>query len=422
MLQFKFIGQDKKKLLENFFSLGLVQLVSYIIPLISLPYLSRVLSTECFGKVFFAYSFVQYFIMITDFGFGLSAVKDISANRDNILKRDEIFNAVIMAKLFLSFVCFIILCIIVITISKFRADCNIYFLTFLMVIGNAISPIWFFQGIEHMKYITFLNILSKLIFLLLLFCFIKNNNQYIFVPLINSLGFIVSGILGLYLARKRFNVNYYFPPTKIIINQLKNSFDFFLSRISASIFTNTNSFCLGLVSSPSLVAYYVAAEKIYDACDQIYAPINNVLYPYMVKEKNIIFYKKIFLISLLISIVVCLFIFVFSKNIVSIFYGFNMLQAYKILRIFSIILIIKIPATMLGYPLLAAFGYTKETNISVIISSIIHVIGLSTLFAIDKLNVYSISIMVGVSVLTLLINRLYYILKNKLLVCERRCT
>ena len=125
MLQFKFIGQDKKKLLENFF----------------------------------AYSFVQYFIMITDFGFGLSAVKDISANRDNILKRDEIFNAVIMAKLFLSFVCFIILCIIVITISKFRADCNIYFLTFLMVIGNAISPIWFFQGIEHMKYITFLNIL-----------------------------------------------------------------------------------------------------------------------------------------------------------------------------------------------------------------------------------------------------------------------
>ena len=99
-----------------------------------------------------------------------------------------------------------------------------------------------------------------------------------------------------------------------------------------------------------------------------------------------------------------------------------MLQAYKILRIFSIILIIKIPATMLGYPLLAAFGYTKETNISVIISSIIHVIGLSTLFAIDKLNVYSISIMVGVSVLTLLINRLYYILKNKLLVCERRCT
>ena len=170
MLQFKFIGQDKKKLLENFFSLGLVQLVSYIIPLISLPYLSRVLSTECFGKVFFAYSFVQYFIMITDFGFGLSAVKDISANRDNILKRDEIFNAVIMAKLFLSFVCFIILCIIVITISKFRADCNIYFLTFLMVIGNAISPIWFFQGIEHMKYITFLNILSKLI---LLFFFLK---------------------------------------------------------------------------------------------------------------------------------------------------------------------------------------------------------------------------------------------------------
>lgn len=402
---------DKKQLLENFLSLGIIQVVSYIIPLVSLPYLSRVLGVENFGRVFFAYAFVQYFIILTDFGFGLSAVKDIAQHSDDKEKRDEIFNAVNCAKILLLIISFIILVFIVVIVPKFRQDYLIYFFTFFMVIGNALFPSWFFQGMQHMKYITFVNISAKIIFLVLLFVFIKSSNQYVFVPLINSMGFLVSAILGIFIAKKRFNVNLYIPSRSVIFEQIKNSFEFFLSRVSASIFTNTNAFFLGTISAPLFVGYYVAAEKIYVAIDSLFSQVNNVLYPYMTKNKNIRFFISVLFFSSVVILFISLLFVFFSENIISIFYGEKMLFASKILKIFAIVLVLKIPATMIGYPLLAAYGKTKETNYSVVISSVVHIIGLFMLFFISKISVVTIAFMVGFSVLTMLLVRVFFIIK-----------
>lgn len=407
--------QKNKTLIENFLSLGVLQIVSYTLPLINLPYLSRVLGVEKFGIVFFAFAFMQYFIMLTDYGFGLSATREIAVNRHNKKNLSNIFSAVTFIKLFLLIVSFVILYLMILFIPKLQENWFVFMLSFLMVIGNAIYPVWFFQGMERMKYITFLNILAKLVFVLLVFIFVKKQEDYIIVPLFNSMGFLISGIIGMYFAIKNLGAKLYVPKMNSVKKQFKYSSEFFLSRVSVSAYTNTNSFCLGLIGSSIMVGYYVAAEKIYNAMNGVQIPLNQSLYPFVSKHKDIKTYKKWVLIALICNFFICAFIFWFAKEFITIFYGINMTEAYKILRIFCIVVLITFPSILMGYPLLGALGYTKIANGSVIAGSIIHILGLFILFIIGKMNIYSIALMVLITESTVFCVRAYFVWKYKLL-------
>ena len=382
---------EKRVLTENFISVALTQIISYIISLISLPYLSRVLGAEKFGLVFWAQAFMLYFFIITDYGFGLSAVKEISVNRDNKDKINQIFSSIMIVKLCLILLCFIIVSGFVLVIPKFHNEWLLFYMTFFMVIGNAIYPIWYFQGIEHMKYITAMNILAKSIFLLLIFIFIKHQTDYIFVALLNSLGFMISGLLGIYIACKRFGLKLIIPHKEEIIHQFKSSSEFFISRIAVAGYTNTNAFVLGLISNPVMVAYYVSAEKIYNALQGLAGPVSSVLYPYIARNKDIAKYKRLFYPSITVLILLSFLVFIFAKYFILIFFGQELLPAYKVLRIFCITVCLSFTNALIGYPLLAAMGYQKIPNLSVIIAGVFHVIGLFILFEFNKINIYTIA-------------------------------
>ena len=409
------MDEKKKRLLDNFLSLGALKVVMYIIPLISLPYLSRVLGAEMFGLVFFAFAFVQYFNILTDYGFGLSATREIAINRHNSNNLSNIFSAVMFIKLILVLLSFIILCLCIILIPRLRENWLIFIFSFFMVVGNAIYPVWFFQGMERMKYITFLNILSKTIFLILIFIFVKQQSDYLIVPLLNSLGFIISGIIGMYFAIKHLGAKLYIPKWNAIKKQFKYSTEFFLSRASLSLYSNTNTFFLGLISSNLMVGLYVAAEKIYIAIDSLMGPLSDALYPYIAKYKDVKTYKKIFKYACVVNTFVCVFVFFFAKEIITIIYGAELTQAYLILRIFCLVVLIDAPSILVGFPLLGASGHTKVANGSVITGSVIHMIGLLTLFALNKLNIYSIALMVLITECAVCSIRMFFVFKYKLL-------
>jgi PST family polysaccharide transporter len=105
-----------------------------------------------------------------------------------------------MIKGILTILGFAILAGMIIWIPKFRGDWEVYMLTFGTVVGHTLFPVWFFQGMERMKYITVLNILAKLVFTVLIFVFIRTQSHYAYVPLFNSLGYLVSGVIGIWMA------------------------------------------------------------------------------------------------------------------------------------------------------------------------------------------------------------------------------
>ena len=197
-------NSEEKLVLHNFFSLVLLQGANYILPLIILPYLVRVLGAEKFGLVMFAQSFAVFFNVFVDFGFNISGTREISLARENKVKVGAIFSAIMIIKLGLLIVAFSLLFLITNLFTRFSIDAEIYLLSFGVVIGQALFPIWFFQGVEKMKIVTFVNILSKVIFTVLVFFLINTELDYHKVPIFNSLGFIVSGLLGFLLSFKYF--------------------------------------------------------------------------------------------------------------------------------------------------------------------------------------------------------------------------
>lgn len=361
------------RLAENFVSLSVLQVINYILPLVTLPFLVRVLGVNNFGLVMFAASFIQYFLIITDYGFNLSATHEISVHRDEPSKISEIFFSVMILKFLLLILSLIILSAVVFSFDKFRSDWQVYIYSFGIVAGNALFPIWFFQGMERMKYITVMNIISKLIFTSLIFIVIRNQSDYIYVPIFNSLGYIVAGLISLIVLFRNFKILILLPSWKTMFGYLKSSSGFFLSRISVSMYSNSNMFVIGLFLGNTIAGYYSAAEKLFLAMRMIYSPLNTALFPYMSKVKNRSLYKKIFLFVVSGNVLLGIFVFLLSGLIIKLMYGDGFDMSVNLLRIFSATVIVMVPSIMLGYPYLAALGYPKYANYSVIAASIFHI-------------------------------------------------
>jgi len=274
---------EKKILISNFFSLSVLQGVNYILPLITLPYLIRVLGIEYFGLLAFATAIVTYFQILSDYGFNLTATREISIHRDDKEKIIEIFSAVMTIKVILMMISFLLLAILVFSFERFTKDFLVYFLTFGMVIGQVLFPIWFFQGMERMKYITYLNILSKGIFTLAIFIFVHEQSDYYLVPLLTSIGFIVSGIWALFLIKKEFKIDFQFQRYLVIKKYFIDGWDVFVSRIFVSLYTTINVLLLGFFTNHTIVGYYSVAEKIVNSVGGLFNPVNQTIYPYMAK-------------------------------------------------------------------------------------------------------------------------------------------
>ena len=203
------IGFKKKEthtILSNFFSLTILQVANYILPLIILPFLVRVLDLENFGIVMFSQALITFIVIAVDFGFDISGTREISISNTNKERISKVFSAIITIKILLIFLWLLILILLVECIPKLKVNSNIYYLNFGVVIGQGLFPGWFFQGIQRMKFVTIINIVAKLIFTLLIFFIVNKEEDFYLVPAFNSIGFLIAGVFGLFLALKHVSI------------------------------------------------------------------------------------------------------------------------------------------------------------------------------------------------------------------------
>ncbi len=345
---------EKKRLFSNFFSLLVLQGSNYILPLITFPYLVQVLGVEYFGLLAFATAVIAYFGIITDYGFNLTATREISVHRENKEKVVEIFSAVMIIKVFLMFLSFFLLSLLVFSFKKFSTDWEIYFFTFATIVGQVFFPVWFFQGMERMKYISYLNIFAKTIFTISIFVFVKEQSDFYLVPLLTSGGFIVAGIWSQVLIYKEFNVKFKWQNIETLKAYLYDGWHIFVSRIYVNIYTTTNIILLGFFTNNATVGYYSIAEKIVVAIGGLFQPANQTIYPYLARKYKenfklfVAFLKKIALMFLMISFSFVLVGEYFKESIVSLVTGTSNTEVSLLLSIFLL--------RILTYPFGALFS------------------------------------------------------------------
>ena len=374
------LSADKKRLLENFLSLSILQGVNYILPLITLPYLVRVLGPEKFGLIAFAQAFIQYFNILTDYGFNLSATREISIHRENKEKISEIFSSVMIIKFTLLVLSFIVMTIIVFSFEKFRKDWLVYYLAFGVVIGQVLFPVWFFQGMEKMKYITFLNIVAKSIFTVSIFVFIHKVSDYIYVLLINSLGFLIAGALAIWIVFQNFELILTFPKFELLKYQLKEGWYIFISTVAISLYTISNTFILGLFTNNTIVGYYSAAEKIVKAVQRLLTPASQTIYPHISKlvkeskERGLQFIQKVTFLIGGISFLLSVSIFIFADLIVKLLLGNQYTESVIVLKILSFLPFIIALSNIFGIQTMLTFNYKEAFSKILVSASIINIL------------------------------------------------
>jgi PST family polysaccharide transporter len=402
---------EKKVVAQNFLSLVMLQGANYILPLLILPYLVRVLGAEKFGLVMFAQSFAIFLTVFVDFGFNISGTREISLARGNNKKTGEIFLAIMIIKLGLLLIAFAILFFIVHTFTRFNVDSEVYLLSFGVVIGQALFPVWFFQGIEKMKVITFINILAKVIFTVLVFFLIKTESDYFKVPIYNSLGFILSGLIGFVLSFKY--IEYKAPKIALIKQLLTDSSSLFVSNFATSMYTASNVFILGLFSGNVIAGVYSSMEKLILAVKNVYVPLYQALYPWVARQeddqKKVIINKillPVFLVSTLITLVILL----FAKTILIIVYDDVLITSYaNVFRILSFISLfsgLNMLYNMLYFP--AIKRYKVRMNI-LIFGGLFNMI--MNLIFVQFYNIYGVALIVTTTELLLLFIGYYYFKK-----------
>jgi len=359
------ISPTNKKLLSNFFSLAILRGSTYILPLITLPYLIRVLGPEKFGLVMFAQAFVMFFNVLVDYGFNLTATRNISIHRNNLTKVSEIFHSVYVIKILLLFISFLIMSAIVFSFSRFSDDWQLYFVTFGLVVGQAMFPTWFFQGMEKMKFITYLTIISKIIFTLFIFILVKEQSDYMLVPVINALGMLVAGVLSMFIVYRTFMLPFVIPGIKKITEELKEGFYIFIASFQSSILANSGIFVLGLFQDNATVGYYAAIEKLAKGILGLFSPITQTLYPHTSqalkesKEKGtklIIKYGKVVLSFTLLLVGIMI---LFDKEIVQFVLGSEIVKYSYLLQLFSIWIFFGVLNNFIGIQYLTGLGESK---------------------------------------------------------------
>ncbi|MEO7766958.1 MAG: oligosaccharide flippase family protein, partial [Ferruginibacter sp.] len=284
----------RKRLAGNFISLSVVQGLSIIFPLITFPYLLRILGVEGFGVFTLIQTFIIYFDMLVSFGFGLTATQRISKDISDSAEVYRVISAVYIIKFILFVFSVIVFFACCLFIPYLRENILIVLVSSLYLLGNLLFPDWYFQGIQKMRNITIVAFISKIISLSLIILLVKKPTDIVYAVLAMCAGNFVAGLIGFIILKTSISFKLIVPARDYMLSFFKESGYVFTSIILAPLYASVNLFILQIFTNPLMVGYYAIAEKIFSAIGMLTSIANRTFYPHLSQlyVKSIEAYKK----------------------------------------------------------------------------------------------------------------------------------
>ena len=335
-----------RQVIENFFSLSVLNAVNIVLQLVTLPYILGVVGKANYGIYAYVFMVIQYIILFSTYGFNYSATKQISQLRDDNAAVTRIYNAVIGCKTLIA----LVLVLAVVACSRWVFEESIGFEMFLlgtgMILGDIMNPVWLFQGMEKMKYMTLVNSTSKILFTVLVFFVVRSVDDFYLLILLNSCGYLLAGVLSLVLARKQFKVRIALPGVRDMIAQFKDGGAMFGSTFGMNLYRNAHVLILKHLASNEAVGLFSAAEKVIHGFQSVIQPAAQALFPHVslrfkgrsVKE-NVALMKKVMLPFVGFAFVAALFVYIFAPWISDVLCGTEFRECVPLIRIMSLVII-----------------------------------------------------------------------------------
>lgn len=411
-------SREKKTLIENYFSLSSLQVLNYILPLITFPYLFRVLGAETFGLISFAQALTQYALVIINYSFITSGTREIATKRTSSSSVSRVFSSIISLQIILLLISFCITAAIIMLVPKFSGNPLLYLITLSSTIGTVLIPTWLYQGMEKAKYITIINFISKALYIVLLILFVHNSKSYLLVPSFLSITQLLAGVISIIIITQKLKISYKIPSFSQMKIQIINGFHIFLGALTGNIYGQGTVFILGFFADAQTLGYYSVGEKIVKSILSLFQPLSQAIYPFTAKIRDdfhrlINVVKKTMVISVGISLVVAIGTFIFSDRIFEIIANESSYISNTSVRLLSLIIPFDVIGVILYYFLLtqkrdkSIFFTYSVVGVAFIPTCIFLTLTLSYIGTAISLIIVEIGVVIGLSITT------YKLIKEK---------
>ncbi len=406
--------EKKKVLINNTIMMYILSIAKLVIPLISLPYLTRVLSVECYGSVAYARSIVSYMQILIDFGFILSATKDIV----NIIKKKKspsiIIGDTMYAQLLLCVIATIVMVIMCFCMDILKGYELFAILTLIPSIMSIFLFEYVFRAYEKMDKIAIRYVIARVISLILVLIFVKSDSDIYLMPIFDCIAVFVAILLVSVQMKKlgvhiSFNLKRFLPALRVI----KESFIFFLSDFATTAFSALNTLLIGIFLTKTDVAYWAVALQLVSAIQALYTPITNSVFPTMLKEKELKIVHRIMLIYMPLIFIGCGLVVLLGDWAVVLVLGDNYLMSSTLLKYLIPVLIASFPGLLYGWPCLGAINKQGTNTMATFVAALFQTFGIGVLLMIGQFNLLAICIVRGFTEFVLAGYRVIAVYKNK---------
>ncbi|HEY9166035.1 MAG TPA: flippase [Candidatus Kryptonia bacterium] len=370
---------DNRQVASNVFSLSVLQAANSILPLITVPYIVRVIGPNDYGIISFAQAFTTYFVLLIMYGFDFTASREIAQNRSDPGKISEIFWTVIWSRAFLFFISTAAFLAALFWVPQIRENMSVMVVSYLYVIGTVTFPTWFFQGIEKLGLRAVFTFIVKVITTAGVFVFLHREDQYIVVPLLLSVGQVVVGVLSLVYASQKYVGKVVFPRMAEVWSQLKSGFTLFVSTVFVNFYTVSNTVILAFFATKERVGFFAAGSKLTIVLQSLtISALSQAMFPHIAKmmkeskDRGIMALKKLTVGMVVTMLPISLVTLLFSQLIVRIVFGSQFGPTVVVLRLLSFFPLITGLSAVFGIQGLLNLNLDKSFLRIILIGSVVN--------------------------------------------------
>lgn len=363
----------------NFVMSAILRMSAFIFPLITFPYVSRILGAEGNGKITFASSVVGYFSMFAQLGIPTYGIRACAICRENPKRLNKTVQELLILNTITVVLTYAFFVGCVFAVPRLSVDRELMLITSATILLNAIGMEWLFQALEQYRYITIRNLVFKTISIALMFAFVHKPKDYIIYGAINVVGTCGSNIFNTIYAGRFLEWR---PLGNYNLKQhIKPILNFFMLSVSISVYTSMDSVMLGFMASDSEVGYYAAATKMKTIVVSMVTALGTVLLPrmsnFIAQGKIEDFYrmiKKSFNFIFVMAISAAVFCMFESKSIILFLAGDGYAPAIIPMQLISWTIIFIGLSNITGMQVLVPTNREKYTTISTVFGAIINLI------------------------------------------------
>jgi PST family polysaccharide transporter len=365
-----------RRVVRNAASVMVVQVATYALPLINVPYLLRVIGPEHYGLIAFSQAVMTYFVTVNDYGFNLSATRELAVHRDDPVLRSELYSAVMTIKFSLCLFSFLILCMLVHFVPRFHRDELVFFASFGTVVGTMLFPRWFFMGIEKMYWISLETLVTNVVFTGGVFFLVRRPSDYLLAAILQGGGTLVAGILGLTILFSTENVKLSVPTFGQLRHRFVDGWHLFISYAAATFYTSSNAVVLGLVCGMTQVGYFSAANKIIVAGQMLVSPMGQAMFPHVCtlahrsRDLAVEYLRKAMIVIGGITFAGGIFVILLARVIVHIAMGPKYMASVPVLELMAMIPFAFAINNIYGTQAMLNFGMKAQFSRTIVISAL----------------------------------------------------